>query len=71
MKNEKHIHTNSIKIKEEDSSELHAERNQLILEVTKLKKEIHQLKIEKDIYEKASEIIKKDKGINIKDLTNR
>jgi hypothetical protein len=36
-----------------------------------LKEEVHRLKIERDIYEKAAEIIKKEQGINIQQLTNR
>lgn len=40
-------------------------------EAEKLKKQIFKLQIEKDLLEKAAELIKKDKGINLKMLTNK
>jgi transposase-like protein len=46
-------------------------KSNLKLQVLELKEEVHRLKIERDIYEKAAEIIKKDQGINIQQLTNR
>lgn len=36
-----------------------------------LKKEVYQLQIEKELLQKASEIIKKDQGISLQTLTNR
>lgn len=57
----------------EDKSEvikLSAEKEDLLSKVDQLKKEIHRLKIERDIYEKAAELIKKDQGVSIQTLTN-
>lgn len=50
---------------------LNTEKNNLAKQVAELKKEVRRLKIERDIYEKVAEIIKKDQGINIQFLTNR
>ncbi len=46
-------------------------KGDLIKEIDLLKKEIEFLKMERDVYEKAAEIIKKDQGINLQTLTNR
>ncbi|NLG89795.1 MAG: IS3 family transposase [Clostridiaceae bacterium] len=54
-----------------DVSELRAVKDDLLSQVDELQKEVYRLKIERDIYEKAAEIIKKDQGINLKTLTNR
>lgn len=67
-KSSKTITTHSI---EAEVSELRAEKDNLSSQVTELQKEVHRLKIERDIYEKAAEIIKKDQGINLRTLTNR
>ncbi len=40
-------------------------------QVTELKKQIYELQLEKDILEKAAEIIKKDPGIDLKKLKNK
>ena len=40
-------------------------------EISSLKKDIYRLKMEKDILEKAAELIKKDQGIDINALTNK
>lgn len=40
-------------------------------EIQKLQKDIYQLRMEKDILEKAAELLKKDEGIDINDLTNK
>ena len=55
------------KIKEETSEEI----NELKNEVAQLKKDIYRLTMEKDILEKAAELLKKDKGIDINHLTNK
>jgi len=60
--------TSSIK---EEVLELRTVKDDLSLQVSELQKEVHRLKIERDIYEKAAEVIKKDQGINIQTLTNR
>ena len=54
----------------EEVSELREKKNDLEVQVLELQEEVHRLKIERDIYEKAAEIIKKDQGINIQELTN-
>jgi len=46
-------------------------RDAILSEVEELKKEIRKLKLEKDILERTMEIIKKDPGIDPKNLTNR
>ncbi|MGI6728208.1 MAG: IS3 family transposase [Anaerovoracaceae bacterium] len=56
---------------ESEVSELRAEKDNLAQQVVDLQKEVQRLKIECDIYEKATEIIKKDQGINLQFLTNR
>ena len=40
-------------------------------EMQRLQKDIYQLRIEKDILEKAAELLKKDESIDINDLTNK
>jgi putative transposase len=45
---------------EEEVSEFRAVKDELSFRVNELQKEVHRLKIERDIYEKAAEIIKKD-----------
>jgi putative transposase len=60
--------TSSIK---EEVLELRTVKDDLSLQVSELQKEVHRLKIERDIYEKAAEVIKKDQGINIQTLTKK
>lgn len=67
-KSNKTINTHSI---EAEVSELRSEKDNLSSQVAELQKEVRRLKIERDIYEKAAEIIKKDQGINLQTLTNR
>lgn len=67
-KSDKSKDTSSIK---EEVLELRTVKDDLSLQVSELQKEVHRLKIERDIYEKAAEVIKKDQGINIQTLTNR
>ena len=40
-------------------------------QVTELQRRIYSLQLEKDILEKSTEVIKKDQGIILKELTNR
>ncbi len=40
-------------------------------EIDSLKKQIHRLQLERDILEKANELLKKDLGINLQRLTNK
>lgn len=51
--------------------DLAAEKKALTQQVAELQREIHRLKLERDILEKAGEVIKKDQGINLVALTNR
>lgn len=50
---------------------LSEERDELIREVESLRKRIHQLQLEHDILKKASELLKKEEGIDPQDLTNQ
>lgn len=43
----------------------------LLQEIEELQKQIHQLQIEKALLEGASKLLKKDKGINLLQLTNQ
>ena len=49
---------------------LQSEREHLTKQVSELKQEIYRLKLERDILEKAAEIIKKDEDISLKKLSN-
>lgn len=51
-------------------TDLQAEKEHLIKQVDELQKEIYRLQLERDILEKAAEIIKKEKGISLATLTN-
>lgn len=52
------------------SEELPGSKEEFEAEVKSLREEIHRLKMERDILEKAAEILKKGRGINPKNLTN-
>jgi transposase InsO family protein len=47
------------------------ERDELMREVESLRKRIHRLQLEHDILKKANELLKKEEGIDLQDLTNR
>ena len=47
------------------------DKDQLLSEIEMLKEQVRRLKIEKDILEAAAELIKKDPGVDLKDLSNR
>ena len=51
--------------------ELKNKKEELEAKVQDLENEIYDLQLKKDILEKASEIIKKDQGINLKNLSNK
>jgi len=55
----------------ESPTALVAEVNSLAAQIEELKSDVHRLQLERDILEKAGEILKKDRGINPKILTNR
>jgi transposase-like protein len=56
---------------EKKNLDLPHDKNQLLSEIETLKEQIRRLKIEKDILEAAAELIKKDPGVDLKDLSNR
>ena len=56
---------------EKSIDDLYAEKETLERKVKDLERDIHRLKLERDILEKAEEIIKKGRGINLETLTNR
>lgn len=56
---------------QKDKLKTNSEIDSLKEEISKLQKDIYQLRMEKDILEKAAELIKKDQGIDINALTNK
>lgn len=73
MPEENHKKSRQIKSSTNQSLSNKAEsaKESLLEEIEDLKKEIYRLRLERDILEKATEVIKKDEGIDIKNLTNR
>ena len=59
------------KIDKFTEGELNEEIKELNLQAAELRRQVYQLQLEKDVLEKAAEIIKKDQGISLKTLTNR
>jgi len=47
------------------------DRDELMREVESLRKRVHRLQLEHDILKKANELLKKEEGIDLQDLTNR
>ena len=47
------------------------DRDALLIEVESLKKQIYRQQLELDVLKKAAEILKKDQGIDLKNLTNK
>ena len=41
------------------------------MEAEDLKRQVYRLQLEKDVLEKAAEILKKDEGVSLEKLTNR
>ncbi|MEI6388851.1 MAG: IS3 family transposase, partial [Spirochaetota bacterium] len=56
---------------EKKNKDLPNDKDQLLSEIEMLKDQVRRLKIEKDILEAAAELIKKDPGVDLKDLSNR
>jgi len=56
---------------EKKNQDLPNDKDQLLSEIEILKEQVQRLKIEKDILEVAAELIKKDPGVDLKDLSNR
>ena len=54
-----------------DIDSLRAEKESLEQKVKDLEKDVYRLQLERDILEKAGEILKKDQGISLETLTNR
>ncbi len=55
----------------EDADALKQEIEQLHSEAEELKRQVYRLQLEKDVLEKAAEIIKKDEGVSLETLTNK
>lgn len=55
----------------EDITKILAEKERLQNQVKELERDVYRLQLERDILEKAGEILKKDQGINLIELTNR
>jgi putative transposase len=53
-----------------DVGQLLKEMTELEEKVKSLEKDVYRLQLERDVLEKAGEILKKEKGIDLKDLTN-
>lgn len=51
--------------------DLITERDRLNLQVLTLQRQVYRLQLEKDVLEKAAEVLKKDQGISLQTLTNR
>jgi transposase InsO family protein len=56
---------------EESREQLQKKKEELLIEVDNLQKQIRRLKLERDIYDKAAELVKKDPSVDPKNLTNR
>ncbi len=56
---------------EKKNLDLPNDKNQLLSKIETLQEQVRRLKIEKDILEAAAELIKKDPGVDLKDLSNR
>lgn len=55
----------------EDITKILAEKERLQNQVKELERDVYRLQLERDILEKAGEILKKDQGISLVELTNR
>lgn len=55
---------------DKQTSKLQAEKNKLVDQVDELHKEIYKLRLERDVLEKAAEILKKEEGISLNNLSN-
>ena len=65
----KMLDTNAVTKETVDS--LKQEIEQLHNEAEELKRQVYRLQLEKDVLEKAAEILKKDEGVSLEKLTNR
>jgi putative transposase len=67
----KKTNKNNGDISSKDNNQLISEKEMLVKQVEILQKQIYRLQLEKDVLEKAAEIIKKDRGISLESLNNR
>ena len=51
--------------------DLESTKEELLNQIDELKQQVFALQFEKDVLEKANELLKKDEGITLKDLSNR
>ena len=51
--------------------ELQSQVNDLTKQARELKEEVFRLRVERDVLEKAAEVIKKEEGVSLGSLTNR
>lgn len=58
-------------VTQETVDSLKQEIDQLHNEAEELKRQVYRLQLEKDVLEKAAEILKKDEGVSLEKLTNR
>ena len=58
-------------VNQETVDSLKQEIEQLHNEAEELKRQVYRLQLEKDVLEKAAEILKKDEGVSLEKLTNR
>jgi transposase InsO family protein/transposase-like protein len=58
-------------VTQETVDSLKQEVEQLHNEAEELKRQVYRLQLEKDVLEKAAEILKKDEGVSLENLTNR
>lgn len=58
-------------VTEESKEQLQEKKKELLMEVDNLQKQIRRLKLERDVYDKAAELVKKDPSVDPKNLTNK
>jgi len=56
---------------DKDIDELIREKTELEAKVKRLEQDVYKLRLERDVLEKAGDILKKEKGINLDELNNR
>lgn len=59
------------KNKNQSTADLQEEISELHIRSEELRRQVYQLQLEKDVLEKAAEVIKKDQGITLQSLTNQ
>ena len=56
---------------EREIEQLRQQKEQALLELEEVQKQLYRAQLEKDVYEKATEILKKEMACSLKDFTNR